>query len=194
MVDDRHRLDVGRGERPVDRVEVRRRRPRAFDDRVRQPGRPRHGGDALAVHAVGDHHESPARGEDARHCRLERGGPGAGEDDGGEASRRRERGEQPRADRIEECDELELPVAEIPPAERGRHARRDVHRPGIQQDHDVRARRRRSVMASGVCGTRGPGGPGGPSPIRTSRNAGPSRARNASTTCASIVSTRPLHR
>ena len=55
------------------------------------------------------------------------------------------------------------------------------------------ARRSRAVIASGVCGMRGPGGPGGPSAIRTSRNAGPSRARKPGSAAASAsgVSTRP---
>ena len=54
----------------------------------------------------------------------------------------------------------------------------------------------REVIASGTCGTRGPGGPGGPSEMRTSRKAGPSRARNSPARPASTarLSTRPTQR
>src|SRR5439155_2440699 len=139
--------------------------------------------------AVRDDHEPPVLREDARHRRLERRGPGAREEDRREVASRRERLEQPGPDRRLQLAELRLAVAEITARERRRHARRDVHRTGVEEDHGAvpSACRRRAAIAIGVWGMRGPGGPGGPSAVVTSRKAGPGPEGNAGASVASAV-------
>ena len=198
VVHDRYRLDVRHTERALHGREVGGRQPVALDHPVGQARGSRHGGDALAVYAVGDHDQAAALGEDTCHRHLERRRTRAREENRREASRRREGREESCPDAGEQLLAFRLAMAEVAPRERRRDACRDVHRPGVEQDHRAtpRVRRSRDVISSGACGTRGPGGPGGPSAMRTSRKAGPSRVRNspARSERAARLSTRPAQR
>src|SRR5262249_60728062 len=101
--------------------------------------------------------ETAARGKVAAPRHLERGGARAREQHRREASPRREGREESRPDASEQLLALRLAVAEIVPRERCPDPGRDVHRPGVEEDHrsTPRARRSRAVIAPGACGTRG---------------------------------------